>query len=98
MCCTSVYNSQRDLRSIEWSTVVARFLALQSSGRYRVAIHKKGLTAHDIARSALRLLLLFTTGRALLMLRYCHQCLECSLCAMSSSLNVRVTVYKPCVL
>eukprot|EP00953_Heterococcus_sp_UTEX-ZZ885_P027666 14820-Heterococcus_DN1.PRE.1 len=46
---TAAVGYQRDLRSIEWNTVVARFLALQSSGRYRVAIHKKGLTAHDIA-------------------------------------------------
>ncbi|KAG5191934.1 autophagy protein Apg9-domain-containing protein [Tribonema minus] len=42
--------SQRDLRTMEWSVVVQRFLALQNTGRYRVAIHRRDLTAHDIAR------------------------------------------------
>lgn len=35
---------------VAWLQVVSRFLALQNTGRYRVAIYTSDVTAHDIAR------------------------------------------------
>ena len=46
--------SQRDLQTIEWHEVVARLVALQESGKYRIAINKAGLTAQDIACRIMR--------------------------------------------
>ncbi|CAM9271814.1 unnamed protein product [Choristocarpus tenellus] len=47
--------SAMDLHSVEWNEVVRRFLALQNTGRYRVAIYTTGdVTAHDIASRIMR--------------------------------------------
>ncbi|CAM9846126.1 unnamed protein product, partial [Scytosiphon promiscuus] len=46
--------SRTDLHTIEWSEVVGRFLTLQNSGVYRVAIHTNDVTAHDIASRIMR--------------------------------------------
>jgi autophagy-related protein 9 len=46
--------SEDELQTMEWSEVVQRFLALQNSGRYRVAIQKRDLTAHDIVSRIMR--------------------------------------------
>ncbi|CAM9743593.1 unnamed protein product, partial [Laminaria digitata] len=46
--------SPTDIHTIEWSEVVTRFLALQNSGIYRVAIYANDLTAHDIASRIMR--------------------------------------------
>ncbi|CAM9289080.1 unnamed protein product, partial [Phaeothamnion confervicola] len=44
----------RELQTMPWNEVVRRFLVLHKSGRYRVAIHKRDLTAHDIASRIMR--------------------------------------------
>ncbi|CAN0020353.1 unnamed protein product [Ascophyllum nodosum] len=54
-----LYNSRLgisavDMHTIEWSEVVRRFLRLQNSGRYRVAIYTSDVTAHDIASRIMR--------------------------------------------
>eukprot|EP01084_Bolivina_argentea_P223329 377886_1 len=46
--------NEKEIHTIEWSEVVSRFLELQNSGRYRVAIHKRDLTAHDIVSRIMR--------------------------------------------
>ncbi|CAM9970570.1 unnamed protein product, partial [Discosporangium mesarthrocarpum] len=46
--------SAMDLHTIEWNEVVGRFLNLQNSGRYRVAIYTSDVTAHDIASRIMR--------------------------------------------
>ena len=46
--------STRELQTMTWHEVVERVVRLQESGEYKIAIHRRALSAHDIACRVMR--------------------------------------------